>query len=151
MPPGGWWSERSERDICPRRCKGEIPSAAKGEGRGSTLAFEAVRVYNTYNLYNQLYNLYNECTRCLCLCLDLLLFGSEQHGTGRDKGVAAGGPPPGGPVRSIGKNSRSPRVTSFYTGRTLWFFPESNEPARPAAAGPKRVRGGRAMAGCVAS
>jgi hypothetical protein len=27
------------------------------------------------------------------------------------------------------------------------FFPESNEQARPAAAGPLRVRGGRTMAG----
>ncbi len=80
-------------------------------------AFEAVRAYNTYNAYNQRYNLYNECTRCLCLCLGLRLVGSEQHGTGSDKGVAAGRSPPGGPVHSTGKNSRSSRVTS-----ALWTF-----------------------------
>jgi hypothetical protein len=85
----------------------------KGKGRGSTQAFdsEAVRrrAYNTYNAYNQLYNLYNECTCCLCLCLGLRLVGSKQHGTGSDKGVFAGRPrppPPGGPIRSTGKNTR---------------------------------------------
>jgi hypothetical protein len=45
------------------------------------------------------------------------LFGSEQHGTGSDKVVAAGQPPSGGPVRSTGKNTSSSRVTS-----ALWAF-----------------------------
>ncbi len=41
----------------------------------------------------------------------------------------------------------------FFMFQVTLFFPEWNKPAAagPAAAGPQRVRGGRAMARCVAS
>jgi hypothetical protein len=48
------------------------------------------------------------------------VFGSEQHGTGSDRRVAAGRPPPGGPVRSTGKNTRSSRVTSALRAFVLY-------------------------------
>ncbi len=106
--------------ICMRRCKvagsrQQRKALARDSDGALRLGFEAVRVRanNTYNAYrsNQLYNLYNECTCCLCLCLGL------RTGSDSDKGVAAGWPPPGGPFRSTGKNTRSSRVTS-----ALWAF-----------------------------
>ncbi len=110
-------------------CPGPLLVPSAGKGQGSTRAFEAVRAYNTYNAYTQLYNfkLYNECTCSLCLCLGLRLFGSEQHGTGSDKGVAAGHRCRAGwfvrPERSLVlPESLRPFGPSFYTGRTLQFL-----------------------------
>jgi hypothetical protein len=40
--------------------------------------------------------------------------------------------------------------TGRVTREERLFFPESNEPARPAAAGPQRVRGGRAITSMMA-
>jgi hypothetical protein len=104
------------------------PSAAQAEQRkpeardhrrASSFKFEAVRATKTYDAYNPSPSQPGSCTTCtmtrectvtcchgLCLCLGLRLVGSEQHGTGSEKGVAAGRQPPGGPVRWTRKNRK---------------------------------------------
>ncbi len=111
MPPGGWWSEAGPartRDLS------GLCLSDKRRGYETRWAFEAVSVYNTYNVYNWLYNLYNYWTT-FEFVLGPRLIGSD--GTGSARRVAVGRPPPGGPVRSTGKNTRSSRDTS-----ALWAF-----------------------------
>jgi len=66
-------------------------------------------------------------------------------GTGRNERA---GPPPVGRFVQSGRTSFFPvtALRAFTTGRTVTFFPELNEPARPAAARPESSESGRAGA-----
>ena len=117
-----FWALIVTRNVNGHKCT-VIPRQAKQLKFKQSLTTTDVAVIfffgTSNNLYNWLYHLYNCCT-VFEFVLGPRLVGSEGTRSARRRRVAAGRPPPGGPVRLTGKNTRSSRVTSALRASVLY-------------------------------